>query len=302
MCAVIFKSELPVSKIPLSWKLGIDITINDLEDRAVVMKGGPCCTYNDKEAPCFYGTALKASITSNLLADMLKFIHDCGIFNRNVAKPFLLLDGHGSRMMLPFLKYKNDPEHGWVCCIGVPYATHIWQVRDASGLNGSFKITLAKAKREYLRHRSKPTFEPTDLVPLLNKAWEKSFNNRDNVLADISHRGWNPLNYNLLNFLKTAEKNVIDLTTTTSTRGNDVDLPPPLPLPHPNLSQGIRSYYMDKLLEEEQKSAWQIEKNKQLLKSKMKTREEKVKHLKKLTKISSAVLTSDNHYALDKTV
>ncbi len=34
----------------------------------------------------------------------------------------------------------------------------------------------------------------------------------------------------------------------------------------------------------------------------MKTREEKVEHLKKLTKISSAVLASNNHYALDKTV
>jgi hypothetical protein len=189
MCTVIFKSELPVSKISLSWKLGINTTINDLEDKAVVMKGGPCCIYNGKEVPCFYGTAPKASITSNLLADMLKFIDDWGIFDCNVAKPFLLLDEHGSRMMLPFLKYINDPEHEWVCCIGVPYATHIWQVGDASGLNGSFKINLAKAKWEYLKHRSKPTFEPTDLVPLLNKAWEKNFNSRDNVLAAISNRG-----------------------------------------------------------------------------------------------------------------
>jgi hypothetical protein len=31
MFAVIFKSELPVSKTPLSWMLGIDITINDLK-------------------------------------------------------------------------------------------------------------------------------------------------------------------------------------------------------------------------------------------------------------------------------
>jgi hypothetical protein len=179
------------------------------------MKGGPCCIYNGKEVPCFYSTAPKASITSILLDDMLKFMDDTGIFGCNVAKPFLLFDGYGSRMMLPFLKYINDPEHEWVCCIGVSYATDIWQVGDASGLNGSFKIYLAKAKREYLKHRSKPTFEPTDLVPLLNKAWEKSFYSKDNVLAAISHRGWNPLNYNLLNFLKTADKKVIDLTATS---------------------------------------------------------------------------------------
>ncbi len=101
------------------------------------------------------------------------------------------------------------------------------------------------------------------------------------MLAAISHRGCTPLNYNLRNFLKTGEKNVIDLTTTSSTTGgNDEDYPPPLPLPHPNLSQGIGSYYLDKLLEEEWKSAGRIE-NFQQLKSKMKTREEKVEHLKK---------------------
>jgi len=103
MCAVIFKSELPVSEIPLSWKLGIDITAEDLDDRETVMRGGPCCTYNGKVVPCFYGTSPKASITSTLLADMLKFMDDCGIFDRSIARPFLLLDGHGSRMMLPFL-------------------------------------------------------------------------------------------------------------------------------------------------------------------------------------------------------
>ena len=87
------------------------------------------------------------------------------------------------------------------------------------------------------------------------------------MLAAISHRGWNPLNYNLLNFLKTGEKNVIDLTTTSTsstTGGNDENFPPPPPLPRPNLSQGIGSYYMDKLLEEERKSAGRIEKFKQL--------------------------------------
>jgi len=109
MCAVIFKSELPVSEIPLSWKLGIDITVEDLEDRTIVMKGGPCCIYNGNDIPFFYGTAQKASITSALLTEMLKFIDECGVFDGSIPKPFLLLDGHGSRMMLPFLKYIHKP-------------------------------------------------------------------------------------------------------------------------------------------------------------------------------------------------
>ncbi len=197
--------------------------------------------------------------------------------------------------MLPFLKYINDPEHERVCCIGVPYKTRIWQVGDASGLNGAFKIALSKAKREYLKHRDRPNFEPTDLVPLLNKSWERSFNNKSNALKAITYRGWNPLNFNLLDCLKASEGMVVDLTT----ENNGRVLPPPLP--RPKINKGIGSYYMDKLLEEERKSKGRIEKFKKL-KIEMKTREEKVEYFKKLTKISSAQLASNNHYTLDKMV
>ncbi len=39
---------------------------------------------------------------------MLKFIDDCGVFSRSVVNTFLLLDGHGSRMMLPFSSISID--------------------------------------------------------------------------------------------------------------------------------------------------------------------------------------------------
>ncbi len=146
MCAIIFKSEQKVSEIPLSWKLGVDITVTDLEDKKLAMSGGPTCSFNGKSIPTFFGTSPKASITSQLLADMLKFIDQCGIYDRSIATLFLLLDGHHSRMMLPFLRYINDDSHKWCCCIGVLYATHIWQVGDASSLNGTFKMELYWAK------------------------------------------------------------------------------------------------------------------------------------------------------------
>jgi hypothetical protein len=53
----------------------------------------------------------------------------------------------------------------------VPDATHIWQVGDASAINGSFKINLTKAKCEYVKKRGMPRFEPTDIIPLVNKAF-----------------------------------------------------------------------------------------------------------------------------------
>jgi hypothetical protein len=149
MCAIIFKSDLPVSEIPISWKLGLDIT-QDPDDQHSVMAGGPTCTYLGKRIPCFFGTSPKASITSTLLKDMLAFLDSLGVYDRSVANPFLLLDGHHSRMMLPFLRYICNSSHEWKCCFGVPYATHLWQVGDASGINGAFKMNLTKAKREYI--------------------------------------------------------------------------------------------------------------------------------------------------------
>jgi hypothetical protein len=111
MCAIIFKSEKKVSEIPLNWKLGVGITVTDLEDKKLVMSGGPTCSFHRKNIPTFFGTFPKASFTSQPLADMLKFIDQCSIYDQSITAPFLLLDGHHSRMMLPFLCYINDESH-----------------------------------------------------------------------------------------------------------------------------------------------------------------------------------------------
>jgi hypothetical protein len=97
----------------------------------------------------------------------------------------------------------------------VPYGTHIWQVADACELIDSFKINLAKAKREYLKHkpnRNAKKFSPTDCVPLVNMAWSNSFAKVKNAQKAIKERGWNPLNFVLLDHPK-----LIPLATTTTT-------------------------------------------------------------------------------------
>ena len=48
-----------------------------------------------------------------------------------------MLDGHGSKMGLPFLCYINDPVNIWIACIGVPYETSLWKVSDAAEKNGT---------------------------------------------------------------------------------------------------------------------------------------------------------------------
>ena len=41
-------------------------------------------------------------------------------------KPFLSLDGHQSRLEIPFLQYINTPDDHWVVYLGVPYGTALW--------------------------------------------------------------------------------------------------------------------------------------------------------------------------------
>jgi hypothetical protein len=87
MCAIIFKSEQDVSEIPISWKTGIDITCENIEDTANVMWGGPTCIFQGTTIPCFFGASPKASITTTLLMKMLKYLDRLGVYNRCLS-PF----------------------------------------------------------------------------------------------------------------------------------------------------------------------------------------------------------------------
>jgi hypothetical protein len=85
------------------------------------MKGGPQCTFRGKGVPCFLGSSPKASITSQLLADMLAHMDELKIWKQtdNGPTPFLLLDSHHSHEELPFLDYIHKKEHQWAVCIDV---------------------------------------------------------------------------------------------------------------------------------------------------------------------------------------
>ena len=152
-------------------------------------------------------------------------------------------------MMLPFLGYINNLAHKWHVCFGVLYATHLWQVGDASSLNGVFKAELTRAKQNYIKHRSIPKFEPTDIVLLTNIAFSKSFAKAENVKKAIEKRGWNPLNYNLLTVIPFQD--AIDLARNEMVHDKENQPPPSKKL---NVNQGIGSYYVNLLIEEELKN------------------------------------------------
>jgi hypothetical protein len=58
----------------------------------------------------------------------------------------LIADGHQSRLDPRFVSYINNKDHEWRVCLGVPYATVLWQVRDALEQNDKFKIEWTKVK------------------------------------------------------------------------------------------------------------------------------------------------------------
>ena len=165
--------------------------------------GGPTCTFQGKEVACLTRWSPKGSITSDILIDIVSSLDYLEVFDRsNGRQPLLLLDGHGSRFALDFLRYVTHPDHQWCVCIGVPYGTALWQVGDSSEQNGAYKIALAKAKEDLIERKQtkmmSPTIEPFEIVPLVNTAWAHSFARPLSNKKAIAERGWYPLNRNLL--------------------------------------------------------------------------------------------------------
>ena len=93
--------------------------------------------------------------------------------------PFLLLDGHGSRLQLSSLRYMNHLEHPWIVCIGLPNGTALWKVGDAAEKNCCWKMSITKFKRDLVLFKIimglPPTTTNTDIFPLCNRVFVKSF-------------------------------------------------------------------------------------------------------------------------------
>ena len=211
MCILIIEGKLPNGSI----ESGIDFTVTptgDPNDSDFILKnsgpgkhfpGGPECQFRNKKVPALVRWHESGSITSTILMEALKVMDDLELFPRtDTMKPFLLLDGHGSRLEMPFLQYINNPKDHWVVCIGVPYGTALWQVGDSKEQNGSFNMAMTKAKDEMLEKKIElglpDGIVETDMMPLINIAWDKSFARFQKNKKAIVDRGWNPLNRSLL--------------------------------------------------------------------------------------------------------
>jgi hypothetical protein len=114
----------------------------------------------------------------------------------------VIVDGHHSRLDADFVDYVSDPSHIWKINFGIPHATSHWQVGDSAQQNGHFKMLLSRAKLQLLQFKIKNNLPVallgSDIVPLVNRAWYKSFGNVVSNKKAITERGWGPLNNKLL--------------------------------------------------------------------------------------------------------
>jgi hypothetical protein len=184
MCAINFAAK----ELEESWVLGFDANAPWVGDDANTEANtgrlgtrypmGPSCTLNGITVPTCCCASENGSITADLLTDMLATIDKLKVFDRrDRVPPFLLLDGHGSRFDLKFLRYISNTATKWNVCIGVPYGTSYWQVGDSSEQNGCFKMALTKVKRQLLAEKSKRreefAIEKDDIAFILHQAWNE---------------------------------------------------------------------------------------------------------------------------------
>jgi len=165
------------------------------------MPGGPTCTVNNIDIPCYCTHAPHGGVTTELLVDIFKHLDGTGLFQCATGgepNPAMTCNGHDSRMKLPFLRCVNDNNHKWNVNVGLPHNTERWQHHDSKQINGNFKTNFYKAKEMLawfkMRHDLPLKFKPTNVIPLVNAVWKGCFDNVEQAKHSLADRGWNPLN------------------------------------------------------------------------------------------------------------
>jgi hypothetical protein len=110
MLAIIFKSDNKAKDVPVHWETGINLrklqnkkvlpgeveTIGKLyidfetKDDAA-LSGGPVCTFCGKKIPSYCFCSASASITSDILTDVLRYIDSHKVYNRLIGENPILI-------------------------------------------------------------------------------------------------------------------------------------------------------------------------------------------------------------------
>ena len=145
--------------------------------------GSPTCMFRGKTIPALVTCSKKGSITYNILRTAFDRLDELQVYDRKEGiTPMALFDAHDSRLQVPFLRYVNSADHLWKFCIGLPNGTHKWQVGDSKQQNGMCKVEWTREKSILVLFRIRNglgcNLEKSDILPLVNICWSKSFGNK----------------------------------------------------------------------------------------------------------------------------
>ena len=75
-----------------------------------------------------------------IIVTVITVINKFYVFPRDSGiTPFMIIDGHSSRLDPKLLTYIKNCNHRWKVCLGIMYATSLWKVGDRKEQNGTFK-------------------------------------------------------------------------------------------------------------------------------------------------------------------
>ncbi len=225
----------------------LDLEVNFGEGK--YYPGGLTCKYDGKVVDCLAYTSKNGGITGEILVEILTYFDSIDPFPPvpGGPNPILIVDGHQSRLAPVFVEYINNKNNTWKVCLGVPYATTLWQVGDASEQNGIVKLEWYREKRELLTWKYSNNLpcaiRPEDVMPLMNKIFYKSYDNLANNKKAVAVRGWYPPNIVLLEHPSLiADKNP------------PLQSMPSSSFPEINVESDLAGSVLDKLLRERGKS------------------------------------------------
>ena len=207
LIAIIFSGE----KMKSEWPMGKDILVKWVGDNDDLLSNvgpgkyfpmGPRCIVDGKKVPCYCDCSPNGSMNSTILTRILAKMDRLGISKRGVDDdgtkfyPPIIVDGHISRMGLPFLKYVNDDKHRWGAGLCCPYGTSKTQFHDNEKQNAGFKCALVKAKRLRCRqkreHGLPADLEPEEIPIIVKAASDATYAIRDFATRTFSELGMLP--------------------------------------------------------------------------------------------------------------
>ena len=150
------------AKVRPCWAMGVDAFAewndNDYTCNFGLGNRHPGLSLIDRDGkaiPVMFAATKNASMDESVLMQAFKMMDDLGITERGIDEdgnpyfPYIILDGHISRIGELFLRYVNDPSTRWGTGLGAPLAIEYYQFHDDPCQNGALKTSLTHEKSEF---------------------------------------------------------------------------------------------------------------------------------------------------------